>query len=114
MPIDSHALRLGMQSRSSASRLITALKQSFKPCVPKLSLGTTCAWFLLRPRMRLAVAVVQLPGRQVRVYLGRREILVAKQLLDAANVSSTIEQMRGEAVPQRVRARSRIQSGKRQ
>ena len=50
--------------------------------------------------------------RQVRVNLRRAQALVAQQFLHAAEVGAVVQQMRGEAVPQRVRADSRVQAGR--
>ena len=51
-------------------------------------------------------------GRQVRVDLGGAEALVAEQFLDAAQVGAVVEQVRREAVTQRVRADSRVEAGR--
>ena len=42
-------------------------------------------------------------GADMRVDLRRHQALVPQQLLHAADVGAAVEQMRGEAVPQRVR-----------
>ena len=52
--------------------------------------------------MGVAVGGRQATGRHVRVDLGRREVLVAEQLLDDAQVRAAVEQVRREGVPQRV------------
>ena len=57
----------------------------------------------LRPRMRLAVDVEQLRGVHVRVALGRRQLHVTEELLDGAQVGASLQQVRGERMPQCVR-----------
>src|SRR5690242_15835476 len=47
----------------------------------------------------------------MRVDLGRREALVPQQLLDDAQVGAALEQVRGEAVAERVRAHALGQAG---
>ena len=56
------------------------------------------------PRAGMGVPVRggQPAGRDVRVDLGRREVLVAQQLLDDTQVGATVEQVRRERVAQRV------------
>ena len=56
--------------------------------------------------MRLAVDIQQLRGVDVRIALRRRQLHVAEQLLDGAQVGTALEQMRRKGVPQRVRADS--------
>src|SRR5690606_6538591 len=51
-------------------------------------------------------------GRQVRINLGRTEALVTQQLLDASQVRTIVQQVRGEAVTQRMRADTRIQASR--
>src|SRR5205814_399517 len=62
----------------------------------------------LGPRVGGAVGLVQALRGYMRVNLRRRQIAVAQQLLHASNVRSVVQQVRGEAVPQRVRAGSRM------
>ncbi len=57
------------------------------------------------------VGVVQAGGGQVRVDLRGGQRLVAEQFLHAAQVRAVVQQVRGEAVPQRVRADGRIEAG---
>jgi len=55
-----------------------------------------------------AVIDVAAPAvRDVRVQLGRAEIGVAEHLLDAAQIGSAFEQVRGERMPQEVRVEVR-------
>ena len=56
------------------------------------------------PRMCLMINIEQSLLRDVGVDLGCRQITVAEQLLDAAEIGTAIQQVGGEAVPQRVRA----------
>ena len=56
-----------------------------------------------RPRVRLPIGGLEPAGRDVGVDLGRREVLVAEQLLDDAQVRAAVEQVRRERVAQRVR-----------
>src|SRR6266568_4794955 len=63
------------------------------------------------PWMGLLVTVLQALGAHMGVNLGSGQAAVAEQLLHAADVGSGVEQMRGEAVPQRVRAGARIKPG---
>lgn len=60
------------------------------------------------PRVRLIVDLFQSLRGQVRVDLRRAEALMAEQFLDASQVGSVVEQMRGEAVTQCVRADSGV------
>ena len=54
--------------------------------------------------MGFVVDLLHPAGGQVRVHLRGAQALVAQQFLHAAEVGTVVEQMRGEAVPQRVRA----------
>jgi len=47
----------------------------------------------------------------VGVYLGRDQVLVAEQFLDAAQIGSGIEHVGGVAMPQFVRGKVRIETG---
>src|SRR5260370_41983807 len=60
--------------------------------------------------VRLVVAILESLGSHMGVYLRGRQAAVAQKLLDAANIRAAIEQMRREAVPQRMRTRARVQS----
>ena len=60
--------------------------------------------------MSLVIHLLHSAGRQMRVNLRGDKALVAKQLLHAAEVGAVIQQVRREAVPQRVRADSGIES----
>src|SRR6476619_8175107 len=53
--------------------------------------------------MGVAIGGCEAPRRDVRIDLGRRQVLVTEQLLDDAQVGATVEEMRRERVPQRVR-----------
>src|SRR5262249_61143986 len=55
------------------------------------------------PRGRVFVRRQEPLGRDVRVALGGGEGGVAQELLDAAQVGAHVEQVRGEAVAERVR-----------
>ena len=61
--------------------------------------------------MRLIVHLLHTIGCQVRVHLRRAQALMAKQFLHAAKVGAVIEQVRREAVTQRVGADARIKAG---
>ena len=50
------------------------------------------------------VDVQQLRGVHVRVTLGRAETRVAEKLLDGAQVGAALQKVRGERMPDRVRA----------
>ena len=60
--------------------------------------------------MSVVVHGLESRGRKMRIHLRRRKRLVTQQLLDAAEVRSAIEHVRGEAVPQGMRADGGIQS----
>src|ERR1700733_2155768 len=67
-----------------------------------------------RARMKRAMHLAQVALRQVRVNLSGRDVAVAEHLLHGAQVCAAFEQMRGEAMPQCVRAdpcESRIVGG---
>src|SRR5262249_57385633 len=68
----------------------------------------------IRARMSLLVTLLQALRRHMCVDLRRRQIAMAEQLLHAADVGAAVEQVRGEAVPQAVRARARVEAGQRQ
>ena len=57
--------------------------------------------------MSLAVSGAEALAADVGVALGRRDICVPQELLYGPQVGTTIEQMGGEAVAQRVRVRRR-------
>src|SRR4051794_29410914 len=57
------------------------------------------------------VDVLELLAGEVRVHLGRRDVGVSEHLLDCAQVAAAGEQVRGEAVAQRVRAHSTGEAG---
>jgi len=61
--------------------------------------------------MRRVVGFLHAAGRQVRVDLRRAQALVAEQLLHAAQVGAVVQQVRREAVTQRVRADPGIEAG---
>src|SRR4051812_30400983 len=67
---------------------------------------------LVRTRVGLVVDLFHPTRRQVRVDLRRAQALVAEQLLHAAQVGAVVQQVRGEAVTQRVRADARIEAGR--
>ena len=60
--------------------------------------------------MRSLVDFAQAGGADVRVDLRRHQALVAEQFLHAADVGAAVEQVRGEAVSQRVRGGAPIQA----
>src|SRR6266404_431613 len=64
----------------------------------------------LGPGMGLVVRVLHSLRGQVRVDLRGAQRLMAQQLLHAAEVRAVVEQVRGEAMPQRVRADRRVQA----
>ena len=53
--------------------------------------------------MRGVVALLQSLRRYVRVHLRRRQVFVAEQFLDTANIGTGVEQVRGKTMSQRVR-----------
>src|SRR5690349_18267936 len=53
-------------------------------------------------RVRVVVNLFDAVGRQMSVDLGGGEGLVAQQLLNAAEVRAVVQEVRGEAVAQRV------------
>src|SRR5271168_4251942 len=57
-----------------------------------------------RARMKRAMDLAQVALGQVRVDLRGRDIAVAEHLLHRAQIGAALEQMRGEAVAQRMRA----------
>lgn len=61
--------------------------------------------------MSLLVGFAQACCTDVRVDLRRHKTLVAKQLLNAADVSPAIEQVGREAMPQGVRRSSCVETG---
>ena len=61
--------------------------------------------------MRLVVTVAQSLGRNMGVNLRGRQAAMAQKFLDAADVGSVIQQVRGETVAQAVRAGLRIEPG---
>src|SRR5579885_3823161 len=64
-----------------------------------------------RTRVGLLVALLKAVGRHVGVNLRGAQAAVAEQFLHAADVGAVVEQVGGEAVPQRVRAGPRVQAG---
>ena len=54
--------------------------------------------------MKLAVNALQSRGIDVRVDLGGRDVGMPKHFLNLAQIGSARSQMRGEAVPHRMRA----------
>ena len=63
----------------------------------------------LSPRVGTLVGGAESGGADVGVDLRRHQALVAQQLLHAADVGAAVQQVRGEAVAQRVRSGSRVQ-----
>src|SRR5688572_291857 len=57
----------------------------------------------LRLRVRLVVLLLQVLNADVGVLLGRRKAFVPEQLLDAAQIRATLQQVRCKAVAQRMR-----------
>src|SRR4051794_3427078 len=78
---------------------------------------TVALWALrlaqLRAWVRLEVHVLQPVGRQVRVELCGGDVGVTEHLLQAAQVAAAREEVRGERVPQRVRAHALGEAGRR-
>ena len=62
--------------------------------------------------MSLVVDLLHPSRRQMRVHLRRAEALVSQQFLHAAEIGTVVQQMRGKAVPKRVRADTGIKSGR--
>src|SRR5262245_30613009 len=60
--------------------------------------GSSCPW------VSLVVAIAEPVSCHVGVDLRCAQTTVSEKLLDAANISAAIKQVRGEAVPQCVRA----------
>src|SRR5258708_7224267 len=65
----------------------------------------------VRARVGAVVDFLHPACRQVRVNLRGAQALVAKKLLDAAQVGAVVEQMGGEAVAERMGADARIEAG---
>jgi hypothetical protein len=65
----------------------------------------------LRARMKLAMHSLKSLLIDMRVNLCRRYVRVAQHLLDDSKIGSVAEQMRCEAVPQKVRINVLFQSG---
>ena len=65
----------------------------------------------LRARMKLAMHSLEPLLIDMGVDLGRRNVRVAKHLLDDSKIRAVAEQMRCEAVPQKVRINVLFQSG---
>lgn len=61
-------------------------------------------------RVRLLVSLPQPPRADVRINLRRRQAFVSQQFLDAAEVRSAVEEVGGEAVPERVRGGDSIET----
>jgi hypothetical protein len=61
--------------------------------------------------MELAMHSLETLLIDMRINLGRRYVCVAQHLLDDSKVRAVTEQMRGEAVPQKVRINIFFQSG---
>src|SRR3954463_762941 len=61
--------------------------------------------------MGLFVGCPQIRGAEVRVDLRRDQAFMPEQFLHAANVGSTVQKMRGKAMPQRMRTGPPVQSG---
>ena len=61
--------------------------------------------------MRRVVGPLEPLGGQVGIDLGRDQVRVAEQFLDAAQVRARVEQVRGITVPQLVRRQVRVQTG---
>ena len=61
--------------------------------------------------MGAEVLVLEAFGGEVGVDLGRGYVGVPEHLLENAQVASTGQEMRGEAVPQRVRAHAALEPG---
>ena len=74
--------------------------------LPRAASSCTCArgW-------AFSYAVAQAGGADVRVDLRGHQALVAQQFLHAADVGAAVEQVRGEAVPQRVRRGAAVEAG---
>jgi hypothetical protein len=64
-----------------------------------------------RPWMRLLVGRFQVRRAHVRVDLRRDQAFVAEEFLDAADVGAAVEEVRGEAVAERVRAGALVEAG---
>jgi hypothetical protein len=60
-------------------------------------------WRFAIDREMLAVNARQLMGCCVRVYLGRRNTLMAQHLLERDQIGTGVEHVRGERVPEAVR-----------
>ena len=54
--------------------------------------------------MGLAVGLQELPQVEMRIFLGRRQALVAEELLDDAEVCAPAQEVRSEGVAQGMRA----------
>ena len=61
--------------------------------------------------MGFVIYFLETTGGQMRIYLRGTEATVAKQFLDAAQIGATVEHVRGERVPERVRTDRGVQVG---
>src|SRR5258707_8724675 len=78
------------------------------------SVDAFCRARACRARMKRAMHLAQVALGEMRVNLCGRDVAVAEHLLHGAQVRATFQQMRGEAMPQRMRAdpcESRIVGG---
>src|SRR5439155_18735943 len=73
--------------------------------------GTWNVELVLRPRMELGVDRFQATAIDVRVVLRGLNRGVAEEFLHGSQVRAAAEQVRGEAVPQRVRADADLEPG---
>src|SRR5262249_29162180 len=64
---------------------------------------------VLGARVGVVVDLLQPVAREVRVHLRRRDVGVAEHLLHRAQIATVREQVRGEAVPEGVRAHLAIE-----
>src|SRR5579871_6380127 len=69
---------------------------------------------LFGSRVSLVVVVLEAVGRHMGVNLCVRQAAMSQEFLDAADVGAAVEQMRGKAVPQTMRAGVRIDAGQSQ
>ena len=99
-------------ARSWSCGLISRFRQ--RPDLGRLHVSSYPAVPHSGPRVCLMINIQQSLLRDVGVNLGCRQISVTEQFLDAAEVGSAVEQVGGEAVPQRVRAGRVHQAGTQQ
>src|SRR5438094_398983 len=84
---------------------------SMRLILTSMTMPSVILHHLPRTRMRSLVRLAQASRCDVGINLGSRQAAMTKELLDRTDVGTTIEQMRREAVPQRMGAGPGIDAG---